>query len=258
MAKTVITEYTARIARDLVDRARELTGPAELNLMHGELKELFIAGMLKKFLPSALGVGSGTVVNMSGRRGCQTDIIIYDSRVLPPFIQEQHLGVYPIETVVAAIEVKTTLSRASIEQTKRAASIAKDIFDEEMQLLKKRGFPWVLMRPPVYGVFGFSMRNKKLFLDEEKGKDYLGSCPAHLFDICVPGEFCWANVGGKGWTLGRSPKRPRAEGLDYGETARFIALLVDNARTIATGRMAVMCNCERHVDWLTFYIREHS
>jgi hypothetical protein len=257
MAQTVITRYTARIVDDLVNRTKELQGPSRLNLLHGELKELFIGVILKKFLPSSLGVGSGTVINMNGTRGNQTDVIVYDSRILPPFIQEQHLGVYPIETVVAAIEVKTLLSRRGIEQAKKAASAANDILDEEIQLLRERGFNWP-MRPPVYAVFGFRMGDKKLFLDEEDGRDYLRSCPLHLFDICVPGKFCWANVGKKGWTLGRGQKGPRGSGPDYGETARFIALLVDNARSLATERVALMGQPQQHVDWLTFYIREQS
>lgn len=257
MARTVITNYTARIVRDLVERAKELKGPSQLNLIHGELKELFIAGMLKKFLPSPLGVGSGTVINMNGTRGRQTDVIIYDNRILPPFIQEQHLGVYPVESVIATIEVKTTLSRCGIEQAKQAASVLDEIAEEEGRLLRdKRRYKWPI-DPPVCAVFGFRMRGRKLFLDEKAGKDYLAGCPKHLFDVCVPGKFCWANVGRKGWTLVRGQEGPRGWGPDYAETARFIALLVDNARTIATRRVSLMCNRREHFDWLTYYIREN-
>ncbi|MCL5278558.1 MAG: BrnA antitoxin family protein [Planctomycetes bacterium] len=80
------------------------------------------------------------------------------------------------------------------------------------------------------------------------------TCPHNLLTICVPGKFCWANVGGKGWTLGPAQRDSESGRPNYAEAARFIALFVDNARTRAEERFRILGS--RHVDLVTVYIRE--
>ena len=47
--------------------------------------------------------------------------MIYDKRVLPPFIGDKRVGVFPIEAVVATIEVKSYLGKRDLLMAEKAA-----------------------------------------------------------------------------------------------------------------------------------------
>jgi len=265
MVQTLITKYTSSVARDLVARADDLRGLGQgLEVFHGEMKELFVARLLRAFLPSQLSIGSGTVVNVPGRRCHQTDIIVYDNRLLPPFIQEQHLGVYPAESVIGTIEIKTTLTSAELKGTRIAVEALDGVFTQEVQYLDKT-FPELLkhyklksfgplLEFPLCAVFGFGLKRIKWPLDQRHGESRLKKYPQNFSLMCIPGEFCWAKVQGE-WKLGLAQKDPSSAELNYAETARFIALFIDNARRIAENRLRYLLCIH---DWLSLYIRERD
>jgi hypothetical protein len=215
MAQTLITKYTSSVAKDLVARAKDLCGLGQgLEVFHGEIKELFVARLLKAFLPSQLSVGSGTVVNVPGKRCHQTDIIVYDNRLLPPFIQEQHLGVYPVESVIGTIEIKTTFTSTELKRTRIAIEALDGVLTEEVQYLDKT-FPELLkhyelesfaplFELPLSAVFGFGLKGIKWPLDQGRGESHLKKYPQNFCLVCIPGEFCWAKVQRK-WKLGLVP-----------------------------------------------------
>jgi hypothetical protein len=60
-------------------------------------------------MPAHFGIGSGIVVSSSGQQSRQTDVIIYDGRPLPPVLLAGDRGIFPIDSVLAVIEVKSTL-----------------------------------------------------------------------------------------------------------------------------------------------------
>lgn len=85
------------------------SSPLKHRLTKGELRELFKVDVLNAFLTSQFSIGTGVIINQKEEQSSQTDIIIYDNRILPPFIQEQHIGVYPAESVVGTIEIKRSM-----------------------------------------------------------------------------------------------------------------------------------------------------
>jgi hypothetical protein len=60
-------------------------------------------------------------VNGVAEQSCQTDIIIYDNRIVPPFIRKQNMGVYPIHSVIATVEIKTKLNKKELVEAEDAA-----------------------------------------------------------------------------------------------------------------------------------------
>jgi len=94
MNQTLIQKYSTSIINGFIERSKSLSN-LQHNLLKGELRELFVTQVLKQFLTAQFQVGSGIIVNQKGEQSKQTDIIIYDNRILPPFIREQYLGVYP-------------------------------------------------------------------------------------------------------------------------------------------------------------------
>ena len=236
MPRTLIQKYASSMVADFIGRASDLKD-LKHNLTKGELKELFVARILKSFLTSQFEIGSGIVMNLKGHQSGQTDVIIYDNRILPPFIKEQNLGIYPAESVIATIEVKTDLDKTALTDAQDAAKSLWDVFGSVTF-----GFT------PLCAVFGFEGGFSEL-ADEEAGKKWLEESATCLFNICVAKEYCWANVGKNGWSMQlHTPET-------YEEAKRFIALLLDNVRTKAHERVRYLAG-EDHRDWFSAYIRE--
>ncbi|MFC1737746.1 DUF6602 domain-containing protein [Planctomycetota bacterium] len=243
MNRTIIQKYTSSVVRDFIERAKDLRNlKKELNLTKGEIKELFVARVLKSFLSSQFDIGSGIIINCRNpeKHSNQTDIIIYDNRILPPFIKEQNIGVYPIESVIATVEIKTKLDGGELKSAEEAAQrLCDDIFKLEY------GFK------PLCAIFGFEGGVENL-TELQKGKNWLNENIKFLSNICIAEKYCWANSREKGWC----PEFHHKENKTYNETKRFIALLVDNIRTASQKRFAALINPHTHQDWFSLYIRD--
>jgi len=133
--------------------------------------------------------------------------------------------------------VKTTLDGTAIEEAEEAA---RKLTDEVFAGIEF-GFE------PLCAAFGFEggFENGG---EQEKGAIWLTENAGHLFDICIAGKYSWANVGGRGWTIGTDGSGA------YDETRRFIALLLDNTRTYAQERFHYFVE-SGHWDWFSAYIR---
>ena len=75
----------------------------------GRANELTLSRLLESLLPSNVSVGSGIIFDSAGRASGQTDLILYDASSQPRFLAQTTQFLFPVETVLAAIEVKTTL-----------------------------------------------------------------------------------------------------------------------------------------------------
>jgi len=237
VSRTLIQKYATSVVRDFVERANDLKD-LKHRLTKGELKELFVSRVLNTFLTSQFGIGSGIVINKNNKQSYQTDIIIYDNRILPPFIREQNIGVYPAESVIATVEIKTKLNLQGLCNAEKAAThLVENVFGNVAY-----GFT------PLCAVFGFDGSIVRL-KEESTGKGWLSGKVKNVFNICIAGKYSWANVGGKGWTL-KVDQTKTFEGAK-----RFIALLLDNARTVAQERFRYFVEGQ-HWDWFSAYIRE--
>jgi hypothetical protein len=67
-----------------------------------------VRDVLRSFLPAPYEIGSGIAFTSGGEYSHQLDIVIYDSR-LPVLRQPDGVSMFPIESVAAYIEVKSTL-----------------------------------------------------------------------------------------------------------------------------------------------------
>lgn len=84
-------------------------------LAKGESNEVIVRQMLRKFLSPKYGIVEGFLYDCKGVQSKQTDVIIYDRFALPYVTfeadaeDEKSNKFIPIDSVVATIEVKTTL-----------------------------------------------------------------------------------------------------------------------------------------------------
>jgi hypothetical protein len=80
----------------------------------GRANELTLFQLLESLLPSNISIGSGIIFDSFGNASGQTDLILYDASSQPRFLAQTTQFLYPVETVLAAIEVKTTLDEEEL------------------------------------------------------------------------------------------------------------------------------------------------
>ncbi len=83
----------------------------------GTFRESFLVPIIESLLPPHFGIGSGQIVDRWDTFSPQADIIIYDKRKIPPIIEQNGLGIYFIDSVHRAIEVKSNLDKLGMHQT---------------------------------------------------------------------------------------------------------------------------------------------
>jgi hypothetical protein len=235
--------------RGMLQRADALRG-LKHDLLKGELRELFVSEILRCYLSYPFEIGSGIVVNQRDQQSSQTDVVIYDATILPPFIKGQHLGVYPAECVLATVEVKSNLGPAELLSLEEAArKLHEEVYSGNGTI-----YPNDHKFKPICTMFGFSGSGGKELKEQASGQNWLEkNCP-HVTLIALAGVYSWVQLGNRGWVY-------ESEGTDTGEEVkRFAAVLLDNVRSLSWRRLSEL-NKEKtedhdpHRDWLSIYTR---
>jgi hypothetical protein len=245
MTRTLIQQYATGIVKGLFEQADSIKG-LEHKLLKGHLREVFVANVLNRYLTSQFGVGSGIVVNQNGGQSNETDIIIYDNRVLPPFIREERLGVFPIEAVVATIEVKSIVSTAEILAANEAAKKLHEVVASASGSFYSAN---EIPTPPNCSFFGFCDGGVKELKGEEAGRKWLIEKVSHLKSICVMRNFAWVKLAQAGWRLHITDEFDE-------DTKTYIGVLLDNIRTLGEKNYSLLSG--KHRDWVSLYTRDNE
>ena len=88
-------------------KQNRLSHPGEF----GTYREGIVRDFLQSFLPQRLAIDTGFVVNALGEISGQIDLVIYDPSLTPPLESKNRQRFFPIETVIAAGEVKSDVNR---------------------------------------------------------------------------------------------------------------------------------------------------
>ena len=89
----------------------------------GRSREAILGDVLRQILPGCFSIGSGFIINCLGEISRQQDLVILDNYFNRPIQLAGGVGVYPVESVYATLEVKSRLDGDSIKST--AVSIEK-------------------------------------------------------------------------------------------------------------------------------------
>ncbi|MBN2441126.1 MAG: hypothetical protein JXJ04_07260 [Spirochaetales bacterium] len=244
MKRTLIQKDSSSLVEGMLER---INGLSSLNhkLTEGELKELFVSKILRQFLSIQFDTGTGIIVNQRGDQSRQTDIVIYDNRIIPPFIKEQAIGVYPAESVIAVLEVKSRLGKQELLAAETSATeLYNSVYDPE-------GFlpGYSPEYKPLCGIIGFDGNGCKELSYQEKGTIWLKENIKHLFLICITNKYCWGNV--PTWSF------QQADNETHEETKKFIALLLDNIRTRSEEMYHKLMD-NKHRDFFSIYLRDQK
>ena len=99
------------------------------SLHKGTPREAFIREFLQSHLPESVAIGTGEIIDansMPGEQRNQFDIVIY-KKSYPKLDFGGGVSGFLIESVIATVEVKSTLTKADMEQAIRASVNAKKL-----------------------------------------------------------------------------------------------------------------------------------
>jgi hypothetical protein len=99
------------------------------SLHKGTPREIFIREFLENHLPANLAIGTGEIIDSASIPGAprnQFDIVVY-RRSFPKLHLGGGIDAFLIESVVATIEVKSTLTQAELESAAKAAYACKSL-----------------------------------------------------------------------------------------------------------------------------------
>ncbi|KQO29075.1 hypothetical protein ASF10_22640 [Flavobacterium sp. Leaf82] len=108
------------------DSNRKLISPLE----YGMYKEHACKEFLKFIIPSRYRIDDGFVINANEQITTQCDIVIYDSNNTPLFESGIKQRFFPMETVLAIGEVKSTLSKRELKNAINKLAKSKSIRKE--------------------------------------------------------------------------------------------------------------------------------
>jgi len=96
----------------------------------GRFRELLIDNILTPWLPPYIKCGTGMIIAASNQKRdySQDDIIVYDQSIVPPVLTSKNApdGIFLYNSVLARIEVKSTLTRAHVKDfVKSSLEISK-------------------------------------------------------------------------------------------------------------------------------------
>ncbi|MBM2815307.1 MAG: hypothetical protein HW421_2069 [Ignavibacteria bacterium] len=112
-------------------------------LHKGTPREVFIRDFLQTHLPDTVAIGTGEIINCDSKPGelrNQHDIIIYKKNY-PKLDFGGGINCFLIESVIASIEVKSTLTFGDLEQAISAARKAKALNKNEIKSAAFGYFP---------------------------------------------------------------------------------------------------------------------
>ena len=112
-----MVDYFRLISEELFIKLNQIkTFIKKHNPTIGVLTEEILRNFLQQYIPKAVSVEQGFILNKNGTLSKQCDIIIYGSNLYAPFYRINDIVVVPSESVVSIIEVKTTVTKQIFHQ----------------------------------------------------------------------------------------------------------------------------------------------
>lgn len=198
--------------------------------LKGQLREIVIRDLFRPLLPSDVGVGTGEIISADNRQSREQDVVIFDKRILPPMVLESVKGIFPIESVLYAIEVKSKMTANEIETSDKSATelirfmYQSGDYDDSGKLsehIVEKLASCVLAFDTDLTLEGKSEIER---YDEIRGSE----CDPALRAICVVGRGYWYWSGNKWETWERTS--------EFEEVVGFIITVMNRYREVAATR----------------------
>jgi hypothetical protein len=182
--------------------------------LRGRFRELLVDNLVAPWLPPYTQCGTGTIIDGDNRarKSTQEDIVIFDRSLMPSVLLSPSAseGVFPLNTVLARIEVKSVLTRAELRSALEAAAEI-----QPMKFAARASGTWGL---PISLLFAFDSDlrprddpnaewTRMMEVNRELDLLFSSNCPhlpGPIGGLCVVGRGCWVyggadDSGAAGW-----------------------------------------------------------
>lgn len=126
MAGVLITYWSGALRR-LQAEVDGLSRVIEHNLTMGEENEAALSRMLVNFIPGRFGTGSGLLLDSTDKQSKQADVVIFEKSADAAIFAQTTQLLFPVESVYATIEVKTSLSADDVVKVGKAVARLKEL-----------------------------------------------------------------------------------------------------------------------------------
>jgi hypothetical protein len=148
-------EFLRNQGRSLASNARQ-AGFFDHRPTSGTAREWVLRKPLEEVLPSRYGVSSGQVLAANGTLSGQWDVLIYSRPDTPLLFNSPAATVLPIEGILAAISVKSSVDKAAIDDAAAAAKVLRSMpLNPDIGGSVTGGRGHIGICPPTF-VFGFT------------------------------------------------------------------------------------------------------
>lgn len=107
-----MSNYFECVSQELLNKLAQIKSYiTKHNPTIGVLTEEILRDFLSNHLPNLVSVEQGFILHEDGELSKQVDILIYDSQSYAPFYRINDIVVIPAESVIAVIEVKTSITK---------------------------------------------------------------------------------------------------------------------------------------------------
>jgi hypothetical protein len=130
MPNSILSNNLIKQIENCINKA-DLGNETEHSGLSGDIREIFLAEIIKPILPQGFEVGTGKIIDRKGNLSSQTDIIIYNSKRFPPLMFDIEKGIFPIDSVYYSIEVKTTVNATELKDSIKKASVLRKLEGEQ-------------------------------------------------------------------------------------------------------------------------------
>lgn len=116
----LIVERISRAASEAAICAKSIDHSA----LSGSIREIALRNCIKPYLTHSFKCGTGKVVDTTGHLTKQIDLLVYETKLVPPLMLNEEVGIFPAECCEYAFEVKSTITAAEIRS---AIEVGKSI-----------------------------------------------------------------------------------------------------------------------------------
>ncbi len=203
MTNSLVRNNYFRLVNAAVSEAHEAEQVGHA-VLQGTITEIVVQKLLRPLLPTYVGIGTGKLTDSMGNLSSEQDVVLFVHDILPPLLFDEKVGLFPVESALIAIEVKSRSTaknlRESVEKARRSISELKYTSGEysESHRVEKFSMKKVLN---LYFAFGSDLSGKgKSELDRYREYDPEADTNPAIRSICVVGQgYWWFNQHERKW-----------------------------------------------------------
>ena len=189
--------------------------------LRGRVREIVTEKLLKPILPPGIEIGTGKITDSKNNFSAETDLIIYSRLTLPPLIYGHSTGVFPVESCIYAIEVKSQLNatelKTSIEKFKRLRTLQYLESFYPLNFVNPIGPACSFVIPVLFAFTTDLSESGKTEIQRYRENDDTADISPIIPVFCVPGRGYWwfkANEPDKKW-IHHPPSGEHDEVIDF-------------------------------------------